>query len=136
MLSERGKILVIFENLKSVIVEARKKVLYIFFFVNKWFVENLLYYLVFIIAFKHRWGRRGLGPTITYYLYFIKGLTESGVRRNRAQVLTTTWVASAQSYHRLKTTQVIRAYTENSCCLPSVPSAFFKDNPHLNIIGS
>jgi hypothetical protein len=43
------------------------------------------------------------------YLYFIEGLTESGVRRNRAQVLTTTWVASAQSYHRLKTTQVIPA---------------------------
>jgi hypothetical protein len=36
-------------------------------------------------------------------------VTESGVRRNRAQVLTTTWVASAQSYHRLKTTQVIPA---------------------------
>jgi hypothetical protein len=50
-----------------------------------------------------------LGPTITYYLYFIEKLTESGVRRNRAQVLTTTWVASAQSYHRLKTTQVIPA---------------------------
>jgi hypothetical protein len=31
------------------------------------------------------------------------------IRPNRAQVLTTTWVASAQSYHRLKTSQVIPA---------------------------
>jgi hypothetical protein len=57
-----------------------------------------------------------VGPTITYYLDFIEGLRESGVRRNRAQVLTTTWVASAQSYHRLKTTQVVPAqssYTEH-----------------------
>jgi hypothetical protein len=94
-------------------VEARKKVLYIFFFVNKWFVENFLYYLVFIIAFKHCWGP----PLPTIYLYFIGRLTESGVRPNRAQVLTTTWVASAQSYHRLKTTQVIPAqssYTARS----------------------
>jgi hypothetical protein len=42
-------------------------------------------YLVFIIAFKHRWGP----PLPTTCMYFIEGLTESGVRRNCAQVLTT-----------------------------------------------
>jgi hypothetical protein len=55
MLSERGKILVIFENFKFRNCGSTEKGVYIFF-VNKWFVENLLYYLVFIIAFKHGWG--------------------------------------------------------------------------------
>jgi hypothetical protein len=52
MLSERGKILVIFENFKFRNCGSTEKVVVgIFFVVNKWFVENLLYYLVFIIAF-------------------------------------------------------------------------------------
>jgi hypothetical protein len=63
MLSERGKIFVIFEN-----------TLYLYiFFVNKWFVENLLYYLVFIIAFKHRWG-----PPLPTTCILLRGLQNQG----------------------------------------------------------
>jgi hypothetical protein len=56
MLSERGKILVIFENFKFRNCGSTEKGVVYIFFVNKWFVENLLYYLVFIIAFKHGWS--------------------------------------------------------------------------------
>jgi hypothetical protein len=52
MLSERAKILVIFENFKFCYCGSTEKGVVYIFFVNKWFVENLLYYLVFIIAFK------------------------------------------------------------------------------------
>jgi hypothetical protein len=56
MLSERGKNLAIFENFKFRNCGSTEKGVVYIFFVNKLFVENLLYYLVFIIAFKHRWG--------------------------------------------------------------------------------
>jgi hypothetical protein len=74
MLSERGKILVIFENFKFRNCGSTEKgVVGIFFVVNKWFVENLLYYLVFIIAFKHRWGP----PLPTTYI-LLRGLQNQG----------------------------------------------------------
>jgi hypothetical protein len=75
MLSERGKILVIFENFKFRNCGSTEKgVVYIyFFFVNKWFVENLLYYLVFIIAFKHRWG-----PPLPTTCILLRGLQNQG----------------------------------------------------------
>jgi hypothetical protein len=71
MLSERGKILVIFENFKF--RNIRMYVVCIYFFVNKWFVENLLYYLVFIIAFKHRWG-----PPLPTTCILLRGLQNQG----------------------------------------------------------
>jgi hypothetical protein len=74
MLSERGKILVIFENFKF--RNIRRYVILvvcIYFFVNKWFVENLLYYLVFIIAFKHGWD-----PPLPTTCILLKGLQNQG----------------------------------------------------------
>ncbi|KAJ3634753.1 hypothetical protein MTP99_007698 [Tenebrio molitor] len=42
----------------------------------------------------------------------------------------------SQNCFVIRRRSVRKTIRENSCCLPSVPSAFSKDNQHLNIIGS
>jgi hypothetical protein len=79
MLSERGKILVILENFKFRNCGSTEKGVVYIFFVNKWFVENLLYYLVIIIAFKHCWGPP-LPTTSTCIL--LKGLQIKGAAQS------------------------------------------------------
>jgi hypothetical protein len=73
MLSERAKILVIFENFKFRNCGSTEKGAVYIFFVNKWFVENLLHYSVFIIAFKHRWG-----PPLPTTCILLRGLQNQG----------------------------------------------------------
>jgi hypothetical protein len=73
MLSERGKILVTLENFKFRNCGSTEKGIVYIFFVNKWFVENVSYYLVFLIAFKHRWG-----PPLPTTCILLKGLQNQG----------------------------------------------------------